>query len=395
MQGVIDRGEYLGAVTLVTRGGKVVDWRAYGHRDLAKTSRMKPDAIFRIYSMTKPVTSVAVLTLMEEGKLALEDPIANYLPQLAQLRVFVGGTAEAPQLREAERPITIRHLLTHTAGFATGDTHSDELLRLYARADLDGSPDLATYVARLGRLPLATDPGERFGYDGASTEPLARLVEVVSGTPFDVYLQKRIFSPLRMQDTSFVVPARKRDRIADMTTSNAEGRLIGIPAVGAKQAGDPLKAYPSGAGGLYSTAPDYARFCQMLLNGGTLEGATVLRPGTVELMMRNHLTHLDPPVYERDGAEGFGLGGYVVLDVAGGDRPGSVGRFGWLGAASTYFTIDRQEQLIAMLMMQHLPQRLPRDPPKISAPFYTLVYDALAGTGELGPAALPGPGARR
>lgn len=370
MQGVIDRDEYLGAVTLVARGGKIVDFRAYGHRDLAKTSPMPLDAIFRIHSMTKPVTSVAVLMLMEEGKLGLEDPIGKYLPELANMQVFTGGSADAPQLRQAARPITIRQLLTHTAGFAAEGKAPDALNRLYASAELDGSRDLAMYVARLGRLPLAVDPGERFAYDGMSTEPVARLVEVVSGTPFEAFLRSRILGPLRMHDTSFVVPADKRSRVAEMTSTDAEGRLISIPPY--------VKAFPSGAGGLYSTAADYARFCQMLLNGGTLESATILGRKTVDLMMLNHLTHLDPPVYQSGGAEGFGLGGYVVIDVARRGRPGSIGQFGWLGAASTYFTIDRQEQLIAILMMQHMPQRLPRDPPKISAPFYTLVYQALA-----------------
>jgi CubicO group peptidase (beta-lactamase class C family) len=369
MQGVIDRGEYLGAVTLVARNGKIVAFHAYGHRDLARASPMQTDAIFRIHSMTKPLTSVAVLMLMEEGKLALEDPIGKYLPELADRQVFTGGTAEAPQLRPAKRLITIHHLLTHTAGFASEGKAPDELDKLYTNADLDRAPDLATYVARLGRLPLVVDPGERFGYDGMSTEPLARLVEVVSGMAFDAFLQRRILGPLRMQDTSFVVPADRQSRVPEMTSTDSAGRLIGIPRY--------IKAFPSGAGGLYSTAGDYARFCQMLLDGGSLDGATILGRKTVDLMMMNHLTHLDPPVYQSGGAEGFGLGGYVVLDVAKRGRPGSAGQFGWLGAASTYFTVDREERLTAILMMQHMPQRLPRDPPKLSAPFYTLVYQAL------------------
>ena len=172
-----------------------------------------------------------------------------------------------------------------------------------------------------------------------------------------------------MQDTGFVVPVGKRARVAEMTSTDAEGKLVSSPVT--------PKRFPSGAGGLYSTAADYARFCQMLLDGGTLEGATILGRKTVDLMMLNHLTHVDPPVYQPGGAEGFGLGGYVVLDPAARGRPGSAGQFGWLGSASTYFTIDRQERLTAILMMQHVPQRLPRDPPKISGPFYTLVYQAL------------------
>jgi CubicO group peptidase (beta-lactamase class C family) len=154
-----------------------------------------------------------------------------------------------------------------------------------------------------------------------------------------------------------------------MTSTDAEGKLIAIPPY--------IKRFPSGAGGLYSTAGDYARFCQMLLNGGSLDGASILGRKAVDLMMMNHLTHLDPPVYQSSGAEGFGLGGYVVLDVAKRGRPGSVGQFGWLGAASTYFTVDREERLIAILMMQHMPERRPRDPPRIGGQFYTLVYQAL------------------
>jgi CubicO group peptidase (beta-lactamase class C family) len=165
------------------------------------------------------------------------------------------------------------------------------------------------------------------------------------------------------------VPADKQSRVPAMTSTDAEGKLIAIPPY--------IKRFPSGAGGLYSTAGDYARFCQMLLNGGSLDGAPILGRKAVDLMMMNHLTHLDPPVYQSGGAEGFGLGGYVVLDVAKRGRPGSVGQFGWLGAASTYFTVDREERLIAILMMQHMPERRPRDPPRIGGQFYTLVYQAL------------------
>ncbi|MGQ0835019.1 MAG: serine hydrolase domain-containing protein [Gammaproteobacteria bacterium] len=377
MRGVTDSGNYLGAVTLVARNGKIVAWRAFGHRDLAKTSPMDPSSIFRIYSMTKTVTSVAVLTLMEEGKFTLEDPIGRYLPEFANMQVFVGGTADAPQLRPAARPITVRHLLTHTAGFAAGGNTADEVVKIFNRVDFDRLPDLKTYSERLGRLPLAVDPGERFNYDGVSIEPLSRLIEVVAGMPFDAFVQQGILDPLRLEDTGFSVPAEKRGRIADMTSTDRNGRLILASAHAAQRPGDMIKAYPGGSGGLYSTAADYARFCQMLLNGGELDGVAILDRSTVELMMQNHLAHLDPPTHDRRGAEGFGLGGYVVLDVARRGQLGSVGQFGWLGAASTYYTIDREEQLIAILMMQHLPQGLPRDPPKISANFFNLVYQSL------------------
>jgi CubicO group peptidase (beta-lactamase class C family) len=378
MQGMTDSGEYLGAVTLVARRGKIVDWRAFGYRDLAKQSPLDPNSIFRIYSMTKTVASVAVLMLMEEGRFTLEDPIGRYLPEFANMQVFTGGTADAPQLRPAARPITIRQLLTHTAGFVGGEKEAAEVLKVFERGDLHQSPDLKSFCERLSRLPLAADPATRFSYDGASLEVLARLVEVIAGKPFDEFLQQRILGPLRMQDTAFSVPVEKRGRIADMTTTDRDGRLtLAAFASTAVHPGEMLNAYYSGSGGLYSTAADYVRFCQMLMNGGELDGVSILGRKTVELMMLNHLTHLDPPVNQFSDAEGFGLGGYVVLDVARRGRPGSPGQFGWSGAGSTYFTIDRAEQLVAILMMQHLPQGLPQDPPKISARFYNLVYQSL------------------
>ena len=375
MRAATDEHGYLGAVTLIARNGRIIDWQAYGSLDLARRIPMAKDSIFRIRSMSKPIASVAVLMLLEEGKLTLEDPVARYLPEFANARVFAGGTADAPSLRTPKRPITIRHLMTHTAGFATGAGFA-EPAKLLERAQVSASPDLASFAQRLASVPLAIDPGERFSYDGVGTEALGRLVEVVGGEPFDVFLQRRILGPLKMSDTGFSVPAAKRARIADVSMVGPQGRLV---SAAAQPAGDPLNAYPSGAGGLYSTAGDYARFCQMLLNGGTLDGATILGRKNVELMMMNHLTQLTPPVNEFSDAEGFGLGGYVVLDVARRGRPGSVGQFGWSGSMSTYFTIDPKERLIAILMLQHLPHDRADLPelPKLSVRFYNLVYQAL------------------
>lgn len=381
MQGVIGSGDYLGAVTLIARHGRIVDWSAFGYRDIAKRSRMEPNSIFRIYSMTKTITSVAVLMLMEEGKFTLGDPISKFLPEFASMQVFASGTADAPQLRPAVRPITIRNLLTHTAGFAVGGADAQEAVDILNRASLHQSADLKSYCERLSRLPLAVDPATRFNYDGVQIVVLSRLVEVVAKTRFDRFLQERIFDPLRLVDTGFSVPMEKRGRIVDMTSTDRDGRLVAAPEYTGKRAGEMLNPYYSGAGGLYSTAADYVRFSQMLLNGGTLDGASILSRKTVELMMMNHLTYLEPPVHEFRAGEGFGLGGYVVLDVARRGWPGSVGQFGWFGAASTYYTIDPEEQLIAILMMQHLPRDLPRDPPrspsKISGRFYNLVYQSL------------------
>jgi CubicO group peptidase (beta-lactamase class C family) len=371
-------GGYLGGVTLVARNGRIVDWQAYGHTDLARREPMRRDAIFRIYSMTKTVTSVAVMMLVKEGKLTLEDPLSRYLPGFQAPQVMIGGTADAPKLRAADKPITLHALLTHTAGYPAGLKGDEQAVKLMERVDPHGAADLRRFAERMSHVPLAADPGTRFGYDGASLELLARVVEVVSGQSFESFLQQHIFDPLAMRDTGFRVPEAQRARVVDLTTMDKDGRLRIADGPSARHPGAPLNAYDSGAGGLYSTAGDYARFAQMLLDGGTLDGRTLLGRKTVELMLRNHLTMLDPPVTQFSDAEGFGIGGYVVLDPARRGQLGSPGQFGWTGAASTYYSIDPHEHLLAILMLQHLPREDGgRDLPRISRNFYDLVYQTL------------------
>ena len=205
----------------------------------------------------------------------------------------------------------------------------------------------------------------------------ARVVEVVSGQRFDAFLQARILGPLKMVDTSFGVPKEKRSRVVDITEMGDDGKLIIAKGPSALLPGEPLRPYPSAAGGLYSTAGDYARFCQMLLNGGRLDGASILGRKTVDMMMRNHLTLLDPPVNQFGPAEGFGLGGYVVLDVARWGVAVSPGLYGWSGAASTSYFIDREEDLYAIALMQHIPNEKPGDLPRIGRKIMALVYQAL------------------
>ncbi|WP_161810649.1 serine hydrolase domain-containing protein [Steroidobacter agaridevorans] len=373
----IDKGQYLGAVTLIARHGKVVSWKAHGRRELGSPDALEPDAIFRIYSMTKPITSVAALMLMEQGKFQLDDPVSKYLPEFGEVRVLAGGTADAPELRAPKRPMTIRQLFVHAAGLAGGEQTPPEAMRLIERAELHRATDLQSYVRMLSQVPLAADPGALFNYDGVHTNVLARLVEVWSGQRFDRYLQERIFAPLRMQDTGFTVPVSQRHRIAQMTATDAAGRLIPSATYAGVEPGRAINLYFSGAGGLYSTAADYLRFAQMLLEGGELEGVRILSRETVSLMMTNQLGTLEPPQLEFRPGEGFGLGGSVAIDPARRARVGSVGDFGWFGAASTYFTIDPREGLIAMLFMQHLPEGSPVEPPKLSGRFYTLVYQSL------------------
>ena len=379
MRDATDADGYLGGVVLVARKGRIVDYRAYGHQDLARKQPTQRDAIFRMYSMSKPVASVAVLALLEEGKLALDDPLSRFLPEFADVQVADGGSVDAPRLRKAVRPITLRHLLTHTAGFAAGLEGDALASALRDRADPHDASNLRDYASRAAKLPLAADPGTRFGYEGTHTELLARVVEVASGQSFAGFLQQRIFAPLRMRDTGFDVPVAQRHRVVDITTMGDNGRLRIADGPSARTPGARLNAYDSGAGGLYSTAADYARFCQMLLDGGTLEGTTILGRKTVELMLGNHLAGiLDPPVNQYSDAEGFGLGGYVVLDPVRRGVAGSVGQFGWTGAASTYFMIDPRENLLAILLLQHLPRPERKDDlPRIGRKVQVLVYQAL------------------
>ncbi len=370
-----DAQGYLGAVSLVSKDGAIVQSQAYGYRDLARTSPMRKDSIFRIYSMTKTVATVAVLMLVEEGKLNLDDPVGKHLPEFSAMQVFIGGSADKPELRPATAKITLRQLLTHTAGFATAG--NEEATKLLERADLHGSADLAEFSERLSKVPLAVEPGTRFRYDGTQMEVAARIVEVVSGQRFDAFVQQRILAPLRMDDTGFSVATAKRDRIVDITTMGADGKLRLDQGPSALHPGQMLNPYPSGAGGLYSTAPDFMRFCRMLLDGGRLDGVTILNRKTVEQMTVNQLTFLDRPVTQFSDAEGFGLGGSVLLDPAGKGRLGPAGQFGWSGAASTYFSIDPKEKMISILLLQHLPNGAANDLPRISTPFYNLVYRAL------------------
>ena len=342
----IESGQYLGAVTLVSLNGRIVDWRAWGHRDLARTAPQQPDDIFRVYSLTKTVATVAVLALAEEGRLALDDRLGRHIAEFG------------------DRPVTLRHLLTHTSGLAQ------------AAEGMERAADLRAYAALAAGMPQVNPPGTRFEYASVNTELASRVVEVASGKPFDVFLEERIFAPLAMRDTGFDVRGPARHRIAAMTSTDSGGRLVEWPAMDARHAGDRLRRYPSGAGGLYSTAGDFARLCHMLAAGGELGGRRILAPASVDMMFTNQLTELRPPTSQY--GEGFGLGGFVNLDDPKRARPGSVGAFGWSGAASTYYMIDRKQGIVAMLFMQHTPQGLPSDPGKLSFRFYNLVYQSLA-----------------
>lgn len=367
---------YPGAVALVEVNGRTEFHGHWGHADIGRTRPMREDSIFRIYSMTKPITSTAILMLLEEGKLSLDDPLSRFIPAFADRQIVTAGDVAHPLLTPAPRAITIRHLLTHTSGFAADSDGHAVATALLNRADVDSATSLEDVAARLATLPLADAPGTHFHYEGSNTELLARVVEVVSGQPFAQFLAQRIFQPLGMSDTGFEVAATQRARVVELPTSAADGSLHVADTLSARTPGVRLKGYDSGAGGLYSTAGDYLKFARMLLGNGENNGVRLLSRKTVDMMMADQLGGFSPAIRGFSNGEGFGLGGYVVTDPAARGRLGSVGQFGWSGAASTYFSVDRSEKLIAIVLLQYLPDGAKRLP-SVATPFYNLVYQAI------------------
>ncbi len=359
---VTKAGRPPGAVTMVVRNGRIVDWRAYGERDAEKHLPMEKDTICRIYSMTKPMTSVAVMMLVEEGKLALSDRVDRFIPEFQDLKVYKGGTVEKPELAAPERPMTVKHLLTHTSGLTYG-WGNDNVGALYAKAKIFDVGSLKEFIGRVAKLPLIASPGVKYEYSVA-LDVSGYLVEVVSGMPFDRFVQERILNPLKMTDTHFVLPEEKRARLAKIY-SLRDGKVTATDGLEAKEV-------PFGGMGLFSTIGDYARFAQMLANGGELNGARLLGRKTVDLMMMNHLTGLQRPTTGGDDSDGFGLGGAVRIAPEKSGRPASQGLFGWDGAASTRFRVDRKEKLALLLFMQWMPFDT-----GILNRFETLVYQAV------------------
>ncbi len=341
-------GKLAGAVTLVARRGQLVSLKAHGFADIENKRPMRTDDIFQIQSMTKPIASVMVLMLLEEGRFLLSDPVAKFLPEFGNMKVAV-VKSDAPDgyvLVPAERNITIHDLLTHRAGF-TGLPPSNspaEILRRKAAQSLPKNGDftLEEYTENLAASPLEAQPGATFKY-GPSTVVLGRLIEVITGQTLDKALQDRIFKPLRMIDTSFVVPLEKQQRVAPAYSLSAEKILVKLPP-------DPLSPrFFSAGGNLWSTAADYLRFCQMLLNGGELDGQRLLSRKSVELMTERHVDKILLPFTP---GQYFGLG--VGVRKTDGDSGvlGSPGSFGWSGGYNTYFRIDPHEKLIVMLFTQ-------------------------------------------
>ncbi len=355
LRATVDAGKYSGYVLVLARDGEIVDFRAHGQRDIEARAPMQKDSIVKIFSMSKIVTSAAILMLMEEGRLKLGDPAEDHLPALQNRKVFVGGTADAPQLVEANRPFTIRDLLTHTAGYYYDESWSADAVpaELMKRAKIFESSSLDDFINRIAAVPLHDQPGTRYRY-GINTDILGAIVEKASGQPLDRFLQERIFAPLNMRDTSFWVPEEKRSRLAKVYQRDVVGELVPSVWGNAALAG-PDRPFFSGGGGLYSTAGDYLRFAQMLLNGGELDGTRILSRKTIELMTQNHIAHLANPHPFNIPSQGFGLGVRVLTDLGQSPLLGTPGTFGWDGAATTKVEMDPTERLVSIVLFQHVP----------------------------------------
>ena len=374
-----------GAAGLIARRGKIAYQEAFGMADVEAGKPMRLDTIHRIYSMTKPVTSVAVMMLYEEGKFQLNDPVGKYLPEFAKMQV--GIDEKDPQTGKstlktapAKRQITVRDLLRHTAGLTYG-FFSDTLVdQEYRKARILSDLNLAEFVTNLSKIPLVHEPGTRWHYS-VSVDVLGRLVEVLSGKPFDQFLQERIFAPLEMRDTGFYVPADKKDRFAKLYSPTKDGKIQ--PAVICATRQECVEKFPnavpsylepptlpSGGGGLVSTAYDYLRFCQMLLNKGQYDGKRLLSRKTVQLMSSDNLGTIPG----MGPGSGFGLGFAVSKAPGEAGMMGSPGEYNWGGAAGTRFWIDPQEELIGIFMIQILPHT----GLEYGSEFRVLAYQAIA-----------------
>lgn len=385
----VEPGRLAGAVTLVARRGQVVHCSAVGLRDRERNLPMTTDTVFRIYSMTKPITSIAMMMLVEEARCGLADPVERYIPSWKNLRVLRYGSHPSFVTEPPRRPVTIRDLLTHTSGLTYGFVHHDAVDAAYRRLGISaGIPgearpsSLADMVDKLAELPLLFSPGERWNYS-VSTDVVGHLIELISGQRLDRFLQERIFAPLGMHETAFSVPKGARSRFAAnyRYEPSATGTLTleDDPETSAFLA---EQTFFGGGGGLVSTVEDYRRFCQLLLDGGVFDGKRLFSRKTLELMTMNHLpgnqelSQLATGSFSETNNDGvgFGLGFAVLLDPARRQWHGSRGEYYWGGAASTAFWIDPAEELFAVLLTQLMPSTTY----PLRAQLRSLVYAAIA-----------------
>ena len=375
LKSYVDQGKLPGFVAVVARHGQVGYLETLGYMDVANRTPMRADAVFRIYSMTKPVIAVAILRLRDQGKLRLSDPVARFIPAFRAVKVYAGGPAAHPTLRDPDGPITLEHLLTHTAGLTYGyftDTPVDTLYRAGELADVNATAE--QLADRIARLPLVFSPGKAWNYSMA-IDVLGRVVEVASGRPLDRFLTEEIFTPLGMRETAFHLEPGMTGRVPVLYGPGTDGKL---------EASQPLldpSYLPggrllSGGSGLLSTAADYVRFAQMILNRGTLDGQRILTPESVRLLTTNHLpptlTPIESPLVGH-GGYGQGLGGVVLVDSVRAGLPGSPGIYRWWGYAGTFFWVDPAADLIGMVWTQFVPGRAY----PVEQDFQRLVYDAI------------------
>ncbi|WP_405626435.1 beta-lactamase family protein [Streptomyces sp. NBC_00016] len=377
----VDEGRLPGFLVAVSRGGRVAHLTTHGHRDIAAGLPVEADTLYRIYSMTKPVTSVAALILVEEGRLGLDDPVADHLPAFADQRVYVEGSGADLTTRPVGQPLLVKHLMTHTAGLTFAFYHCHPVDALYREAGLESAvlpgSDLAGTVEAYARLPLQFEPGTQWNYSVA-TNVLGRIIEVVSGRPLDEFIAERIFRPLGMPDAGFQVTDEQAGRLAELYSDADSGgieRILGLPLFGRPR-------FLSGSGGMVATAYDIHRFSELLRRRGELDGVRLLQPETVDLMTRNHLpggadlrTFGSRPAHDEPGNDGvgFGLGVSVVTDPSRTQAPSGLGTYGWSGVATTTFWIDPSRDL----SVQFLTQLRPRKSLKLYPELKRLVHEAI------------------
>jgi len=348
MKRLVDDKQVAGLVTLLERHGKIVDYNAYGQLDVRKPDALQKDSIFRIYSMSKPVTGVAMMMLYEEGKWQLNDPVSRYIPEFARMKVYLGKNDDGtPKLEDAKRSMTMRELMTHTGGLGYVLSPNNPVDKMIIEGNvLNAAAPLQTMIDGLGKIPLLAQPGTRWSYS-IGVDVQGYLIEKFSGQSFADFVRTRIFEPLGMKDTAFYVPKEKMARFSQVHMGS--GASLAVDTNRPDPTVVPLGA--SGGGGLFSTAMDYARFCEMLLQGGQFNGIRLLAPRTVEMMRTNHVN--PDPLKTMPQGTGWGMDFQIVTDAAAAGDSVPTGTFSWFGIAGTWFWIDPVKDLAFVGMVQH------------------------------------------
>ena len=373
LKGFVEEQKVAGTIAVVVRKGKVVYFEAFGSRDLEAKKPMEKDSILRFYSMSKPITTVAAMILVEEGKIDLDADLATYIPEFKQLKVFESREGNEFKVKDLVRAVTIRDLMRHTSGLTYGFFGATAIDQHYGQVGVLSPTDtLQQTVEKLGKIPLLYQPGTRFNYS-VSSDVLGHVVELVSGKNLGDFFQERILGPLNMTDTAFQVPKESADRFSNNYSPRAGGGLVvNEAATSSRYLRKP--AMCSGGGGLVSTARDYIRFCQMMLNQGELDGNRILKAATVKSMTRDQLPEIAFPISlggERPGV-GFGLGFSVAVKKPTPSSPLRIGEYGWGGAASTHFWISPKDELAVVVLSQRMPFTS-----QLEEAIKPLIYDAI------------------